>query len=214
MARGSTSASPSWTRRPKTGPWQTIQVPGTLRGYDYERVWFRRSFTLPETMRGKRIKIRFDGVKYNSRVYVNGKHVGGCFNGYDAFEVDVTDAVRFDGPNELAVGCHDWTGVFSAGKFDFSEKPDWQRPRRYVTDKVIAPIGGHYDHYGIWGDVVLVAHPAVYVKDLFIKPSVRTGELVVDYTVANESAEAVEVELRAIVEDEGKRSACDCPPRR
>ena len=188
---------------PDAGRWTPFAVPGTLRGYDYQRTWFRRAFTLPEAARGRRIKIRFDGVKYNSRVYVNGKHVGGCFNGYDAFEVDATDVVRFDGPNELAVGCHDWTGVFSPGRVDFSGKPDWQRPRRYVTDKVIAPIGGHYDLYGVWGDVVLVAHPDVYVRDLFIKPSVRRGELVVDCTVANESAAAAEVELRLVVEDAG-----------
>ena len=170
-------------------------------GYDYERVWFRREFSVPPSLKGKRIKIQFDGVKYNSRIYLNGKHIGGCFNGYDAFEVDATDAIVFGKPNQLAVGCHDWTGVFSEGKFDFSNKPGWQRARRFVTDKVIAPIGGHYDHYGIWGDVRLIAHPAVYVKDLFIKPSVRNEELVIDYTVANESNSAVDLELRSLVED-------------
>ncbi len=189
---------------PASGQWQPATVPGTFQGYDYERVWLRRSFTVPDSLRGNRIKIRFDGVKYNSRVYLNGRHVGGCFNGYDAFEVDATDAVRFGEPNELAVGCHDWTGVFSPGRFDFSQKPAWQRARRYALDKVIAPIGGHYDYYGIWGDVTLVAVPQVYVKDLFIKPSVRHGELVVDYAVANESAVAVNVELRGIVEDQGR----------
>ncbi len=189
---------------PKAGDWQAIHIPGTLRGFNYERAWFRRSFRAPTSMRGSRITIRFDGIKYNSRIFVNGRQVGGCFNGYDAFEVDATDAVRFDGPNQLDVGCHDWTGVFSEGKFDFSKKPAWQRPRRYVTDKVIAPIGGHYDSYGIWGDVVLSAHPAVYVKDLFIKPSVRNSELVIEYTVANESDIDADVDLRATVVDHGE----------
>ena len=105
---------------PSSGDWQPRNIPETFRGYDYERVWLRRSFRLPVAMRGKRVKLQFDGVKYNSRVYVNGKHVGDCYNGYDAFEVDATDAVRFDGPNELAVGCHDWTGVFSEGKYDLA----------------------------------------------------------------------------------------------
>jgi beta-galactosidase/beta-glucuronidase len=189
---------------PAAGSWKPFTVPGTLRGYDYERAWFRREFTLPASMRGKRIKLQFDGVKYNSRIYVNGTHVGSCFNGYDAFEVDVTDAVHFDKPNQLAVGCHDWTGVFSEGHVDFSSKPDWQRPRRFVADKVIAPIGGHYDLFGIWADVRLVAHPAVYVQDLFIKPSTRNQELVIDYTIANESDQEVQVELRSLVDDHGK----------
>lgn len=186
---------------PESGDWWLFQVPGTRVGYDYERAWFRREFVLPANLRGKRIMIQFDGVKYNSQVYVNGQHVGGCLNGYDAFEVDATDAVRFGETNQLAVGCYDWTGVFSEGKVDFSNKPDWQRPRRYVEDKVIAPIGGHYDHYGIWGDVRLVAHPEVHVADLFIKPSVRRKELVVDYTLANESTDPVEVKLTGFVED-------------
>ncbi len=198
---------------PGSDNWKPAQVPGTIRGFDYERSWFRRSFTLPAGQPDRRVKIEFDGVKYDSRIYVNGKHVGGCFNGYDAFEVDVTDALLPEGPNQLLVGCHDWTGVFSPGKVDFSEKPPWERPRRFVRDKVIAPIGGHCDYYGIWGDVRLKIVPPVYVKDLFIKPSVRNGELVVDYQVANESAADVEVELSAVVEDQS-RDALSLPPTR
>ncbi len=181
-----------------------IEVPGYLSGVDYRRAWFRRAFTVPESMRGMRIKIHFGGVKYNSRVLVNGREVGGCFGGYRPFEVDVTDAVRFDGPNELAVGCHDWTGIFTPGRVDFDDATGWHRVRGAPRDKILAPIGGLYGLYGIWDDVTLRAHPAVCVKDRFIQPSVRRGELVVDYTLANDSAADVEVELRAAVEDDGK----------
>ena len=189
---------------PAPDSWKAFQVPGTLWGTNYERAWFRRQFTLPPAMRGKRIKIRFDGVKFNSRILVNGVRVGGCLNGHDAFEVDATGAVRFDAPNTLLVGCHDWTGVFSEGHYDMSEKPDWERARRFVKDKVIAPIGGHCDLYGIWGDVTLEAVPEVYVRDLFIKTSVRKGELEIEYTLANESGRAAETEISAVVEEKGK----------
>jgi hypothetical protein len=64
-------------------------VPGYLSGIDYRRAWFRRQFSQPGGWKGKRIKIHFGGVKYNSRVYVNGQPVGGCFGGYRPFEVDV-----------------------------------------------------------------------------------------------------------------------------
>ena len=69
---------------PAGGSWTACSVPGYLSGTDYQRAWFRRSFTVPDAMRGQRIKMRFGGVKYNSRVYVNGQHVGGCFGGYEA----------------------------------------------------------------------------------------------------------------------------------
>ena len=62
------------------------------------------------------MKIHFGGLKFNSRIFVNGKRVGGCFGGYRHFEVDVTEAVLFGRENQLLVGCHDRTGVFTSGK--------------------------------------------------------------------------------------------------
>jgi len=189
---------------PASGTWKPCTVPGYLSGTDYQRAWLRRTFDVPKQMRGQRIKLHFGGVKFNSRVHVNGKQVGGCFGGYEPFELDVTGAVRFDGPNELAVGCHDWTGVFTPGKVEFPKNANWDATRGGPRDKILSPIGGLFGLYGIWDDVTLRAHPAVYVKDLFIKPSVRRKELVIDYTLANESGADVEVELRAAVEDQGK----------
>ncbi len=189
-------------RLPADDGWSDCAVPGYLRGVDYRRAWFRRSFTVPESMRGKRIKLAFGGVKYNSRVLVNGKHVGGCFGGYRPFEVDVTETVRFGEPNELLVGCHDWTGVFTPGNVDFGNERG-HRARQLPRDKILSPVGGRFSSYGIWDDVLLRSCPAVYVQDLFIKPSVRRGELVVDYTLANESASPAHVTLRGAVEHAG-----------
>ncbi len=151
-------------------------------------------------MRGQRLKLRFGGVKYNSTILVNGKQVGGHFGGYEPFQVDVTDAVRFDRPNELAVRCQTWAGVMTDGPKQFSKAGSWDAIRSAPRDRILAPIGGLYGLYGIWDDVTLVSHPVVYIKDLFIKPSVRRGELVVDYTLANESPADAEVELSAAVE--------------
>jgi hypothetical protein len=186
---------------PKEGGWKPFIVPGMLRGHNYRRAWFRRTFAVPQTLRGKRIKIHFGGVKFNSKVYVNGKQAGGCFGGYRHFEVDVTDVVLFDQENELLVGCHDWTGVFTSGKVEFGKDVGWNRLRQIPKDKIISPVGGQVNYYGIWDDVILIAHPAVYVKDIFIKPSIRNRELVVDYTLANESDSDADVQLHASVRD-------------
>jgi len=193
---------------PKGGEWKPCTVPGYLHGSDYERAWFRRTFTVPKAMRGQRLKIRFGGVKYNSRVFVNGKGVGGCFGGYRPFEVDVTDAVNLERPNELLVGVHDWTGVFTPGKVNLGERENWDRLRSRPRDKILAPIGGLYGLYGIWDDVTLAAHPAVYVKDLFIRPSVRRKELTVEYSLANESPADAQVDITAAA-GEGRRSFSD-----
>jgi hypothetical protein len=194
------------TAPPEGAKWQPITVPGYLKGIDYKRAWLRRSFDAPQVPLGSRLKIRFGGVKYNSRVLVNGQPVGGCFNGYDAFQADITDATRPGARNELAVGVHDWTGIFTPGKVKFTAPDDWLKVRGTPRDKILAPIGGIFPLYGIWDDVTLVAQPAVYIKDLFIKPSVRRGELVVDYTLANESATDAEVALSAAAEDAGQEA--------
>jgi len=201
------------TAPPVNGAWKSCAVPGYLQGTDYQRTWLRRSFAAPAAMRGQRIKIHFGGVKYHSQVWLNGRHVGGCFGGYEPFEVDVTDGVRFDGPNELLVGCHDWTGVFTPGNVEFPGGANWEAVRHAPRDKILSPIGGMYGLYGIWDDVTLCTTPAVFIQSLFIKPSIRRGELVVDCTVANESADEAELELRATVEDQG-RDMLALPPSR
>ncbi len=189
------------TEPPTGGEWSACKVPGYLAGTDYQCAWLRRSFTIPSAMRGQRIKLHFGGVKYNSRIYVNGRHVGGCFGGYEAFDIDVTSAVQFDQPNELVVGCHDWTGVFAPGRVTFPADTAWDATRGVPADKILSPVGGLYGLFGIWDEVLLQTHPAVYVKDVFVKPSVRRHELVIDYMLANESDRDVRTTLRAVVED-------------
>ncbi len=65
---------------------------------------YRKSFTLPESYKGKRIKIRFDGVYMNSSVYLNGVFLGTRPYGFSTFEYDLTPHLEFgDSNNVLAV---------------------------------------------------------------------------------------------------------------
>ena len=67
--------------------------------------WYRKTFTLPRWMAGKRISVDFDGVFENSYVYVNGQLVGNHPYGYTGYSYDVTRFVHTDGrtPNVIAV---------------------------------------------------------------------------------------------------------------
>ena len=162
---------PSLDAKPSSGAWKEMEIPGFLDGYNYERAWLRRSFTVPSRWNGKRIFVRFGGIKFDSRVFVNGKHVGGCFNGYDAFELDVTDAVEVGTRNELLVGVQDWTGLFTGDRVDFRGRSDWMEIRNIPRNRVLSPIGGRFDLYGIWDDVSLVAVPLVHIRDFFVRRS-------------------------------------------
>lgn len=65
--------------------------------------WYRKSFTLPDSLRGRRFFIHFDGVYMKSQVWINGRMVGEYPNGYNAFQYDITPFVKFGAANLLAV---------------------------------------------------------------------------------------------------------------
>ena len=65
--------------------------------------WYRRSFTLSPADAGKRIWLQFDGAYRDTTVWVNGWIVARHESGYSPFRCDVTDIVRLDGPNTIAV---------------------------------------------------------------------------------------------------------------
>ncbi len=66
--------------------------------------WYRKSFTLPLTAKGKMIYIDFDGVYQRSDVWVNGHHLGFRPNGYISFEYELTPYLHYgDVKNVIAV---------------------------------------------------------------------------------------------------------------
>jgi beta-galactosidase len=67
--------------------------------------WYRKTFTLPQWMVGKRISVEFDGVYMNSNVYVNGNFLGNHPYAYTGFNYDLTGLVHTDGTtaNVIAV---------------------------------------------------------------------------------------------------------------
>ncbi len=73
------------------------QFPNTSIG------WYRRTFTIPEADRGKRMSVKFDGVFRDCVVWFNGHFVGRNLSGYSEFSVDVTDYLRYGKKNLIVV---------------------------------------------------------------------------------------------------------------
>lgn len=65
--------------------------------------WYRKSFTLPDDLKDKRVFIDFDGAYMNASVYVNGKLLGTRPYGYASFSYDITDCLDPKGGNVVAV---------------------------------------------------------------------------------------------------------------
>jgi len=66
--------------------------------------WYRKTFTLPESARGREFTIMFDGAMSNAHVWLNGQELGSRPYGYSSFFFDITARLRFgSAANVLAV---------------------------------------------------------------------------------------------------------------
>jgi len=65
--------------------------------------WYRKAFTVPPKLQGKRFHLQFDGVYMNADVWLNGQHLGNHPYGYTSFWYDITDKIKFGHENILAV---------------------------------------------------------------------------------------------------------------
>ena len=101
-------------------------------------------FTVPETMRGKRLFISFQGVESGMALWLNGAFVGYSEDSFTPSEFELTEYVK-EGENKLAVQVFKWT----AGSW--CEDQDFFR------------------FSGIYRDVYLFTIPEVHVNDLKIR---------------------------------------------
>jgi beta-galactosidase len=99
------------------GKWEKINLPHdfvieqlpdqkyneALGFFKYENAWYIKKFTLNKEDKNKRITLLFDGVATHATIYLNGCLMKHNFSGYTTFEVDITDVVKYDQVNTLAV---------------------------------------------------------------------------------------------------------------
>ncbi len=64
---------------------------------------YRKWLDIPAESKGKSITLEFDGIMWESNVYVNGKHAAFCHFGYKPFEVDISDLVNYGEANLVTV---------------------------------------------------------------------------------------------------------------
>jgi hypothetical protein len=131
-----------------------------------DRMWYRRTFTVPAGWKvgsGNRLEMHFGAVDYDSKIYVNGTQVATHRGGYDGFDVDVTDALKGTGPQELIVWAEDLT--------DATGQPIGKQRR--TSDHGIFYQGSS----GIWRTVWMEPVAAAHIASLTLTPSVTQGVL-------------------------------------
>ena len=119
---------------------------------DGNYLFYRRRFTLPEGFRKDRVLLHFGAVDQEAEVYVNQKLVGSHVSGYDAFVLDITDALEDE--NELVVRARD----------------DLRSPRLPYGKQTLKRGGMWYTPVsGIWQTVWMESVPQSYIEGLSVE---------------------------------------------
>ena len=132
-------------------------------------LWYRRGFTVPQEMKGKRILLRFGAVDYACRVFVNGQQAGEHRGGYTPFTVEVTHLLK-KGENDLCLRVED--------------RPDCTQPRgKQYWNKGL--MGCWYTPVsGIWQTVYMEAVGDYALTQIHVTPDIdrnlATLELALD----------------------------------
>src|SRR5688572_21396973 len=132
-------------------------------------LWYRRTVSIPSSMKNKTVLLHFGAVDWQSDIYVNGKMAASHKGGYDPFSVDITSFLK-SGQQEIVVRVWDPSdeGPQPRGKQVNKPHAIWYTP---VT--------------GIWQTVWLEAVPKTYVKGFLQTPDIDLKYLSVATTVHN-----------------------------
>ncbi|MBR4749122.1 MAG: hypothetical protein IK083_06090 [Abditibacteriota bacterium] len=165
---------------------------GDFRCYpSYPKEWesyklgvMTKEFTLPSSFEGKEIFICFKGIAGGFEAFMNEEQFGEGFDSFMPFYFDVTKYVK-PGVNTLTVRV--------VPPQDFNK----QGPRGNIT----YPSGSFWGMHirGIWQDVILYAREKVSIQDVYLDPSVSSGRVTAEVTVANYTDSAKQVDLSGSV---------------
>ena len=121
-----------------------------------DALWYRTSFSVPSTWKGKRLILNFDAVDWKAEVFVNDIKVGSHTGGYTRFSLDVTPYVK-NGSNSLVVRVED------------ASDNDFQPRGKQVKD----PRGIWYTSVsGIWQSVWIEPVAPAHITDYNVVSSV------------------------------------------
>ena len=133
---------------------------------------YKRTFTIPESMKGKNILLHFGAVDWSTGVFINEQKVGTHKGGFDPFYFDITPYLKESGEQELQVQVYDPTrGGQPKGKQVNDPEGIWYTPSS-----------------GIWQTVWLEPVADVHIEDFLIVPDVDNSLVKIKVEAKNATA--------------------------
>lgn len=176
-----------WKADHESRLWREVEVPSCFEvggpNFDcYEGLgWYRRSFHLPAAWRSSRVVLRFAGVNYRAKVWLNGQLLGQNVDGFLPFEFELGNHARWDASNILTVAVD-------------NTPHDEDLPGRFI---------GWRNFGGILREVQLSASDPLHIACLNVTatPGQAGGEIVCRVRLSNEREVAADVRLDLAIHD-------------
>ncbi|HLU08451.1 MAG TPA: hypothetical protein VK003_02200, partial [Oceanobacillus sp.] len=129
------------------------------------RTWlYKKSFFVDESLQGKRLQLRFEGIDYEAQIFLNGEHLDDHRGMYIPAQFEVGDLLHYGADNLLAV-------VIQPAPH---EQPQVGRTNLVRTHKSRMTYWWDFCprmvHVGIWDDVFLEVTEQMRIEDVFVRP--------------------------------------------
>jgi beta-galactosidase/beta-glucuronidase len=146
-----------------------------------QRLWYRRSFSIPESWQDQKVLLHFGAVDWQASIYINGVKAGSHQGGYVPFSFDIGALIQ-QGVNEIVVA------VWDPSDTHWQQKGK-QRLKQHTIFYTPAS--------GIWQTVWLEPVPQTYIKSFKLTPNIdtQTVQLVVEGCPAGDP-EPLEVNVK------------------
>ncbi len=154
-----------------------------------ERLWYRRSVTVPKDWGTRRVLLHFDAVDFEATVLIDGKQVGVHRGGYTPFTFDVTEQLTPGAPHELAVAVWDPSDAGTQPRGKQVNKPSgiWYTPTT-----------------GIWQTVWLEPVVKTHFQDVLFQPGGAPNAVILTVATAEATTELpLDVEIFDRLADPG-----------
>ena len=150
--------------------------------------WYRKTFTLPGSAKGKTIWLDFNGINYRANIWLNGKQIANIeqvAGAWRTYELNITEAARPSAVNALAVQ------VFAPGENDLAITfVDWNPA---PPDK----------NMGLWREVNVVTSGPVALRYPAVVSHVsspQSADLTVTAQLKNATNQPVRGTLKGVIE--------------
>lgn len=148
--------------------------------------YYRKTFSLDDTYKGRKVSIEFDGVMANSDVWINGFHLGKRPYGYSSFAYDMTDHLNYEKGK---------TNVLTV-KADNTEQPASRYYRGagiYRHVRLVATNPVHFDHWSVFVTTPQVSaqKAIINVKSKVVNQSTSAGDYTIETTILDASGKTV-----------------------